>query len=77
MCSFVWRVPLTKMEFRILVKKFLDNLQYVATAFKDNFPGEKWLKTYLADDPGAKEVLVSRGFGRVERTQEHSKLSYR
>jgi len=34
-------------------------------------------ETYLADDPGAKEVLVSRGFGRVERTQEHSKLSYR
>jgi len=46
-CVFRWRVPLTKMEFRILVKKFLDNLQYVATAFKDNFPGEKWLKGFI------------------------------
>lgn len=33
-------------------------------------------ETYLADDPGAKVILVSRGFGRVERQQEHSKLRY-
>ena len=43
-----WRVPLQKMEFRCLVKRYLDKSGQVVWQFKDNLPGEKWLCSFTA-----------------------------
>lgn len=122
-----WKIPMTAMEIRMLVKDYLDALKLPTEIFKENMPGKDWVKSFtkrhgftkrmadnvslsratitpdivntyfehleeelrgippsnifnydetnVTDDPGATEVIVSRGRRRVERIVEHSKDS--
>ena len=48
----VWRAPLTLLEVRMLVKTMLDKHGKSYARFKDNMPGDDWVKFY----PG---ILIS------------------
>lgn len=43
-----WGFPLTIFDVRCVVKKYLDKKGVVESRFKDNFPGSKWAKGFLA-----------------------------
>jgi hypothetical protein len=57
------------------INKFFDNLEDVG--LRDASPGSvfNYDETAVADDPGAKDVIVPRGTKRVEVVMEHSKTS--
>ena len=42
-----WKVPLTLMELRLLVKNYLDLRGIVDSKFTDNFPGRDWARGFL------------------------------
>lgn len=43
-----WGFPLTVFDVRYVVKKYLDKKGVVESRFKNNFPGSKWAKGFLA-----------------------------
>ena len=42
-----WKVPLTMMELRMLVKNYIDLSGNCAGKFRDNFPGNDWARGFL------------------------------
>ncbi len=42
-----WKVPLQQLDIRLLVKDYLDRKGVNDTKFKDNCPGEDWMKGFI------------------------------
>ena len=42
-----WKIPLTGMDIRLLVKAYLDRIGVHDNRFKDNCPGPDWLKSFV------------------------------
>lgn len=42
-----WRVPMTSLEIRMLVKNYLDRLHLPEDIFQGNMPGRDWLKSFM------------------------------
>ena len=42
-----WKVPLTLMELRLLVKNYLDLAGFTHDRFKENMPGRDWARSFL------------------------------
>ncbi|XP_063237501.1 uncharacterized protein LOC134539411 [Bacillus rossius redtenbacheri] len=43
-----WGFPLTAFDIRCIIKKYLDKKGMVEPRFKNNLPGKKWIKCFLA-----------------------------
>ena len=41
-----WKIPMTGVEVRLLVKNYLDALDLPEEIFKDNMPGRDWLRSF-------------------------------
>ena len=44
----IWRAPLSLMEIRMLVKSMLDKEGKSYARFKDNMPGDDWVRSFLS-----------------------------
>lgn len=63
-----WKVPLTLMELRLLVKNYLDLGGFTHDKFKNNMPGRDWARRFLE-----RHKLLLRVTSRIK--PERSKLS--
>ena len=44
----IWRAPLSLMEIRMLVKSIMDKEGKSYARFKDNMPGDDWVRSFLS-----------------------------
>lgn len=46
-----WGFPLTRCDVQVTIKNYLDNLGRESKRFKDNLPGERWVRCFLNRHP--------------------------
>ena len=65
-----WRLPLDKLDLRMVVKDYLDGKNEKDSKFKDNFPGVDWANGFV------KRHNLTQRFGDRVKVTIHDYFAY-